>query len=256
MYQTPGFPSQPAPQLTRRPSIHPTFASISLHDTDKIRLLKFPAGDVAVLQDLIARAWRLGIQKVRNFDAAHEIKVRGNPWVSSSWGEDKVAARRLMCGMLAELWEMGWVVNAIVEVGKRKFDKDTLIFRKQEPPPPSTTWFIISFDRGDTLRIIDGSLEVGAIVLRAFDPEKIRKHTVTPDGSVFEIKFRGYPWRAMGTETVQARLLILTLMECLEQLGYLLYASLDLEDGHEGGDADVWFCCEQRDRRSWLGQHY
>ncbi|KAK9312472.1 hypothetical protein V1524DRAFT_472682 [Lipomyces starkeyi] len=122
----------------------------------------------------------------------------------SSWGAEKTEARRLLCQIL----------------------HDTLLFRYQQPPPPSCIWMSISFDRGDLLHLIDAPQDLGRLLVQAYG-EKVQNYQFK--GSVFEIKFRGYPWRAYGTDTVQTRLILLTLLECLEQQGFKLYASIDPE---------------------------
>jgi hypothetical protein len=98
------------------------------------------------------------------------------------------------------------------------------------------------------MHLIDAPKELGRILVRAYG-SKVQRHQVT--GSVFEIKFKGYPWRASGTETVQSRLIILTLLDALEELGFSLYASIDQDNGPGGNshasEADVWFCNRQND---------
>lgn len=98
------------------------------------------------------------------------------------------------------------------------------------------------------MHLIDAPKELGPILIRAYG-SKVQSHQVT--GSVFEIKFRGYPWRASGTETVQSRLIILALLDALEELGFSLYASIDQDNGPGGNshasEADVWFCNRQND---------
>jgi hypothetical protein len=106
----------------------------------------------------------------------------------------------------------------------------------------------ISFDRGDLLHLIDAPQDLGRALVQAYG-SKVQNYQA--NGSVFEIKFRGYPWRANGTETVHTRLILLTLLECLEQHGFSLYASIDQDNG-PGGDsraseADTWFCNRQAD---------
>ncbi|KAK9343194.1 hypothetical protein V1522DRAFT_413927 [Lipomyces starkeyi] len=171
----------------------------------------FASLDVTQIQDIIRRAWPRGIQDTRVYDAAKEVKLYGNPWSVSSWGAEKTEARRLLCQIL----------------------HDTLLFRYQQPPPPSCIWMSISFDRGDLLHLIDAPQDLGRLLVQAYG-EKVQNYQFK--GSVFEIKFRGYPWRAYGTDTVQTRLILLTLLECLEQQGFKLYASIDPESLGLTGD--------------------
>ncbi|KAK9245093.1 hypothetical protein V1506DRAFT_539163 [Lipomyces tetrasporus] len=240
-------PDAPA-QSTSVPVFRTTFACLSMHMSDRIRLLRFPARDVAKIREIIRRGWLRGIQDTRVYDAAEEIKLYGNPWRASSWNDEKMDARRLVCQILCGLFDLGWVLQAAVDISKKEYDKDTLLFRYQQPPPPPCVWMSISFDRGDLLHLIDAPQDLSHLLVQAYG-EKVQKHHY--NGSVFEIKFRGYPWYANSRETVQARLIVLTLLECLEQRGFSLYASIDQDNG-PGGDsncseADTWFCNRQAD---------
>ncbi|KAK9482219.1 hypothetical protein V1527DRAFT_34259 [Lipomyces starkeyi] len=237
-------PEQPASATPFRT----TFASLSMHMRDRIRLLRFPDRDVTQIQDIIRLAWPRGIQDTRFYDAAKEIKLYGNPWSASSWGAEKTEARRLLCQILHGLFDMGWILQASVDISKKEYDKDTLLFRYQQPPPPSCIWISISFDRGDLLHLIDAPQDLGRLLVQAYG-EKVQNYQFK--GSVFEIKFRGNPWRAYGTDTVQTRLILLTLLECLEQQGFSLYASIDQDNGLGGdshsSEADTLFCNRQAD---------
>ena len=64
--------------------------------------------------------------------------------------------------------------------------------------------------------------------------------------NAFEFKFVGYPWRAWGEETVQMRIMLITLLEVLETHGYSLYTSLAIDAGPGGehsSSCDAWVCC-------------
>ncbi|KAK9375221.1 uncharacterized protein V1513DRAFT_431098 [Lipomyces chichibuensis] len=223
------------------------FASLSMHMTDRIRLLRFPDRDVTQILNIIRLSWPRGIQDTRDYDAAKEVKLYGRPWSLSSWGAERTEARRLICQILHGLFDMGWILQASVDISKKEYDKDTLLFRYQQPPPPSCIWMSISFNRSDRLQLIDVPQELGPLLVQAYG-EKVQDYQFK--GSVFEIKFRGYPWQADGTETVQTRLMLLTLLECLEQQGFSLYASIDQDSGSESSnssEADTLFCNRQAD---------
>ncbi|KAK9371464.1 uncharacterized protein V1513DRAFT_455682 [Lipomyces chichibuensis] len=222
-----------------------TFASLSMHMTDRIRLLRFSDRDVTQILNIIRDAWPRGIQDYRDYDAAKEVKLYGNPWSCSAWSDEKTEARRLLCQILRGLFDMGWILQASVDISKKKYDKDTLLFRYQQPPPPSCIWISISFNQDDLLHLIDVPEELGRLLVQAYG-EKVQNYQFK--GSVFEIKFRGYPWRPEGTETVQTRLILLTLLECLEQQGFSLYACIDQDDAPgKSSEADTLFCNRQAD---------
>ena len=94
----------------------------------------------------------------------------------------------------------------------------------------------ISFEKGDLLHLIDAPQDLGHALVQAYD-KKVQNHRVK--GSVFEIKFRGTPWVPTGTDTVQTRLILLTLFECLEQRGFSLYASIKQDNRNNGGHPSI-----------------
>ncbi|KAK2787550.1 hypothetical protein FQN53_004999 [Emmonsiellopsis sp. PD_33] len=222
-----------------------TFASLSLHRNDRIRLLGFSQEDVIGIETVIKQRWAKGIQDKRPYGPSREFKLYGSPWNPSSWFEDeKTAARRLMCGLLESLYNMGWVLKAAVDIIKKDGDKDTLLFRHQQPPPPPCNWLCISFNRADILRLFDAPQDVCQALVLALGRKVQRSYT---QGSAFEIKFNGYPWKANGTETVETRAILLTLLNTLEQFGFSLYGSIqqDSKQGEEHVAVDTWFCNRQ-----------
>lgn len=119
----PAYSTNALERPTSSTSFRTTFASVSLHMRDRIRLLRFSARDVDQIQELIKRSWPKGIQETRLYDQAHEIKLRGNPWHPSNWNDERTQARRLMCRTLEGLFDMGWVLKASVDISKKEFDK-------------------------------------------------------------------------------------------------------------------------------------
>jgi len=93
--------------------------------TDRIRLLNFPAQETPRIEEIIHLAWqsRGGIQQTRQYDAAHEIKLKGYPWGHSMWGEEKCQSRGLVSGILGGMYEIGWILKASVDVSGKELDK-------------------------------------------------------------------------------------------------------------------------------------
>lgn len=108
--------------LTPVSSFRTTFACVSLHMRDRIRLLRFPGADVARIQDIIKSSWQRGIQNLRVYDQSNEIKLHGTPW-SASGRSQKPEARRLVMVLLQGLFDMGWILKASVDICKKEFDK-------------------------------------------------------------------------------------------------------------------------------------
>jgi hypothetical protein len=105
-----------------------TFACLSMHMRDRIRLLRLPPQDVAQILEIIRQAWPRGIQATRVYDEADEVKLHGAPWRTGNFGDDKVNARRLVCALLRGLFDMGWMLKAAVGISKKEFDKGMLIY--------------------------------------------------------------------------------------------------------------------------------
>ncbi|OJD16580.1 hypothetical protein AJ78_03271 [Emergomyces pasteurianus Ep9510] len=226
-------------------SFRTNFASVSLHMSDRIRFLGFSSENVTQIRKIIRKCWPKGIQSFRDYGPSDEIRLHGNPWSPSAWFEDeKTAARRLVCGLLQGLYDMGWVLKASVDVLKKDGNKDTLLFRFQQPPPPQSNWMCISFNKSDLLQLIDAPKSLCQAMVNTLGDKVQRTQFLE---SSFEIKFLGYPWKAGGTETVETRLILLKMLDCLEQSGYTLYASVnqDAKQGEQKNDTDTWFCHQQ-----------
>lgn len=151
-------PEMPMPASAGAPSFRTTFACMSLNMGDRLRLIQFPQSGIDIVRGAIASAWRPGIQSEREYHGAYEFKMHGNPWYGQ--GSEAVPSRRLMCSVLASMYDAGWVLKASTDISKKQMDKDSLLFRLQYPPPPPSQWFAISFNRGDRMRLIDAPEEV------------------------------------------------------------------------------------------------
>ncbi|KAL4255222.1 hypothetical protein AB1N83_012552 [Pleurotus pulmonarius] len=151
------------------------------------------------------------------------------------------------CQVLADLYNAGWVLFASTDISKNGMDKDSCLFRYQQPAPPPCSWMSISFNRGDRLRLIGAPQEIIAPFGRVMGP-LLQKEGFIEHGA-YEFKCKGWPWYAMGGDTVATRVLLLRILALLESFGFSLYASIDQSIG-AGGDAttsetDTWYCCRQ-----------
>jgi hypothetical protein len=57
---------------------------------------------------------------------SHEIKTKGNPWSGTTWDREKLESRSLMSNILEELYNMGWLLKASVDISKKERDKGML----------------------------------------------------------------------------------------------------------------------------------
>ncbi|TQW00487.1 hypothetical protein V2A60_001566 [Cordyceps javanica] len=231
-----------------------SFASLSLHMSDRIRLVQFGADDVAAVRDVIRQAWREGIQAERPYSVSYEFKLRGRPWSGSGTGAYAVPAIMLMRDLFACLYARGWIMTASTDVSRKELDKDTLIFRRQAAgPPPPASWMAVSFKQGDKIRLLGAPEDlVGAVRTLLAEMRLLQAHAVKDAARAqYEFKMYGYPWSASGESTMLSRLLILRLVEVLERHGWSLYASIDQNSGPSGdssySETDCWYCVKSSD---------
>jgi predicted RNA-binding protein YlqC (UPF0109 family) len=228
-------------------SFQTTFATLSLHMADRIRLLQFPASDIDAIRNVIRAKWRKGIQADRKYAMSHEFKLHGNPW----WGQgsDSIPARIVMREIFAYLYSAGWILHASTDLSKKERDKDTLVFRKQQHPPPQSEWISISFNQSDRLRLIgaDGEL-IAAFRTMLKGMQKLQNEGWKDQIlNTWEFKIRGTPWWASGEETMVTRMMILNMLETLERYGWSLYASIDQNQaGEDSSETDSWFCTREK----------
>ncbi|KAL4914742.1 hypothetical protein BDW62DRAFT_136254 [Aspergillus aurantiobrunneus] len=223
------------------------FAMLSFASTDRMRFLRFPEPITALASEVIQGLWPKGIQRAQQYDESLEIKLRGNPL---GWGsdEEKVAIRVTLMGLLNAFAKEGWVVPAGGRVGRMGDywaygQKDGLIFHHQAPRAHS--WLCISFDSSNLLHLLNAPTELATALISHFGDRVERCNKDFVSGN-FELKFTGTPWtRTTGKGGVQSRLLVLDLMQNLEEQGYTMCTTLDIDDGDGGttykSHGELWF---------------
>jgi len=250
-YQAP--PQNPLPfssgtvlqQINSPPNpVGSTFASLSLHQRDKIRMLQFPASAVDAVRKAITTAWPRGIQARGTYAGSQEFQLYGHPWGSADASESAMEARRLMKAVLEALYNQGWILYASTDCSKKEHDKDTLIFRLQNPVPERCEWMSVCFVKHDHLRLVDAPRELVSSIIGLLG-HSVQSHGGPCARGCYDIKLYGYPWHASGEATMATRKLLLILIEGLERFGFTLYASIDQYSRAEGRDADVWHCCRR-----------
>ncbi len=246
--QPPAYGSPAAPFRT-------TFASVSLHTTDRIRFLQFSPEEIAKIRATIQYFWPRGIQTERPYSVSYEFKLRGTPWYGSGTGPDAVPAQILMREVFSRLYSMGWIMTASTDISRKGYDKDTLVFRKQPVPPPAATWIAVSFKQSDKMRFLGAPPDLIAAMsqmlksMRRLQSEAVK----TTADNYHEFKLLGNPWYASGEDTMATRQLILKLVETLEMQGWSLYACIDQNSGPHNSnnsstsETDVWYCVKSAD---------
>ncbi|CAJ2502280.1 Uu.00g096740.m01.CDS01 [Anthostomella pinea] len=220
------------------------FASLSMHSFDRLRLLGFPSEIQQLVRQTLQAHWPRGVQEERPYGGSYEFKLKGNPWRALS--EDGVTARRLITRLLEALFNVGWVLNLSADVSCKQRDIDTLIFRRQAAPPSPCDWMCMYFTSGDRIRVIDAPHDFEAALKRMLGAAVQTDKGYTYRGG-YELKMRGWPWRASGEETMLARQMVLDMLSLLDEHGWSVYACVDQKEKPGGdndsiGDADTWHC--------------
>ncbi|KAL2171114.1 hypothetical protein VTG60DRAFT_3805 [Thermothelomyces hinnuleus] len=137
MSQSPSTPISPdtlhfLPLSTSTSPSTPTYATLSFHKSDTIRLLNFPATLTTALEPILHVSWPPGIQSQSQNTAGQsaEFKFRGKPFGNSNT-QQNVGALRLMRSILSALHDRGWELVTSVMCSTRVTAKDTLIFRQR-----------------------------------------------------------------------------------------------------------------------------
>lgn len=229
---------------TAPPTFRTPFASLSLHRSDRLRLLQFPPPAIDTIRDTIRTSWPRGLQDERPNSGSLEFKLKGYPWDGK--GDDAVLARRFMHRLFGALAGQGWILSVSTEISRRATDKSTLLFRKQIPAPAPCEWMSIAFSQGDRLRFIDAPPDLVRAAIQALG-RFIQSHKPHRDPGVYELKLREYPWMASGSESMEAQSIVLVLVEVLEAQGFVVAASIDQKKGGGPGedgqtDVDTWHC--------------
>jgi len=251
-FQMPGQPAYPGSPgfyptqsySTQAPGfMAPTYACITLNMTDRLRLLQFPPDVINVVRDGLKGSWQRGIQDERIYAGAHEFKLRGNPWMAQ--GSEAAPARVMLTAVISCLYHQGWSLIGSTDVSKKNNDKDSLFFRHNSAiPPQPSTFFSISFNEDDKLRLINAPPDVTPLIQNVLAVHKQKESWKVPNVA-YEFKLKGYPWKADGEATVATRLMLLQILGALGSVGFELYASIDMcagpnGDDNDGADTDTW----------------
>ena len=223
-----------------------SFAMLSFHRTDTVRLLQFPESIFIAIQHRILASWPPGIQTSGRFGdnpgPSFQLKLKGKPF-SWSTQQDGVGGARLVRDLLAFMHEHSWRLVAPLSYGRRRGTKDVLVF---EPPPPSAArppaaeWLAVTPMRSDRLRIT-GDAHDARSPARNAGPDALSGLVSTLQQTLeaadlfqegewsydsFEFKLKGRPWMASGEASVKTRLLLLRIAENLGAAGWKLHASV------------------------------
>ncbi|KAF9336749.1 hypothetical protein BG006_007526 [Podila minutissima] len=198
---------------------------------------------------------------------SYEFKLRGNPW--AGWGEEKVRCRRLVVGMLKCMIGQGYSLIQASKVIRRMGERDVFFFEssssssssssvdratkekgeKEEGPEEEedVDMFSITFNKGNTVRVIDASPAVVVYVqqaIRRYWPTGIKSQQLYSGADEFLVNSAGSTEALMGygSDAVRWSMVLVEILSALRNhLGYKLYTSVDMNFSPGPGMAiDTW----------------
>ncbi|KAI1320121.1 hypothetical protein EDD11_002093 [Mortierella claussenii] len=231
-----------ASTVTSTTTVSSRICCISLHESDKLRLIGTPEELVAILRETILKSWGK-IQREHVYSGSYEFKVVGTPW--SGQVQEAVKSRQLITAVLGTMIQHGWNLIQSADVSKKQGDKDSLFFEstgQQVDVIPYLDMFSISFNRTDRIRLIDAPPHIPAIVKEAIKQQW--KQGISHERDYYnslEFKLNGNPFYANGPETVWSRMMLSQVLAALRSSGYKLYTSVDISVGSgDGSDVHSW----------------
>jgi hypothetical protein len=107
----------------------------------------------------------------------------------------------------------------------------------------------MSFDSRDLIHLINAPAQLALAIITAFG-DKIETCNQDLVSGNFEIKFRdNIWWQPTKKGAVESRLVILQMLQCLDDNGFKLYTSVDLDNGTGGNvyqsSGEIWYCCQR-----------
>jgi len=122
---------------------------------------------------------------------------------------------------------------------------DTLVFRRHHEPMPSTEFFTITLDQMNIITMLESPPELSSQLIQRLKQANWSKETVFVDDRI-EIRLKEQYGFANGEKTVEARMILLAIVETLEQFGFKIYASIRAV-GKDSCEADSLICFKTRD---------
>ncbi|KAK4169362.1 hypothetical protein QBC43DRAFT_283818 [Cladorrhinum sp. PSN259] len=249
-----------------------TYATLSFHKGDTIRLVSFPQPIIVSIESLIKRTHAGGLQSSGPCGPAFDYKLKGRPFGEHYLLEDYINGIRIVRDIMTLLAENNWELVAQPLCSTRHTAKDTLIFRRREQPKQvvEREFLALAPMRHDRLRLV---YDVEGIELPCSGYEVTPEHghiaSVIAElrqmlfemdyfdqahwsYESFEFTLKGAPWRSSGDESIKKGVLLLRLLESMEAVGWRLYTTFVHKTGTDReNNLDTWyFVREKRNNRT------
>ncbi|KAG9069782.1 hypothetical protein KI688_009107 [Linnemannia hyalina] len=256
-------PTQTRQQLQQQKQypLSTTICCLSLHDTDKIRLINAPRSQslISPLRQAIVNTWNQSIKHETTLEQCdgYEFKLKGKPWgPQSPKAGPPVASTNLVLALSKVMEQAGWSLIIASNVSHIREEKDSLFFERVGDPllsssrerEPDEMTLIGDFEHRDRKNKEGG---VGSFVVELLgydtihvteapaaiiDPLRlaILKHWTQgiekegSKGSTHEFTLTGCPFRTWGSETsIETVMMMIQMWENMRQFGFKLDESVD-----------------------------
>jgi len=208
------------------PLSSPPFLVVGLSSTDSLMILNAPTQLHQLFRDVIQKSWPAGIQNWSYNDGVLLIKLSGTPWCPN--GSETVSSKVILQTLVNDLYLNQWNLYGNSNL---KSSANTLFFEYNPSIAPgliAASHLTVSLNKNDTLRLIGIPQNLISVIRETIQACWLRG--IQAESNYFgswEFKLCGNPWWASGTEAVDSRYLILKLIECLQQYGWTIIASID-----------------------------
>ena len=213
------------------------FASITIAwGSDCLDFLGFSTEDVVQFSKAISLTWNKGIQKEQHQADYIRIKLCGRPWDSGmSTNSNLVNSRKMMCALLAALYDRNWVLHFPFSNKGNEHSKDTLMFKSQSTND-NRHWFAIQFLKDDTFCIINATPGFSDTVVSKLG-SLVQKQSHDPDALILKL----FGWPFSSKESARNSMVEILLMEAIVSQSCEVYASINMMTSDY--PRDTWICC-------------
>ncbi|KAF9146016.1 hypothetical protein BGX30_005112 [Mortierella sp. GBA39] len=262
-------PTQTRQQLQQQKQypLSTTICCLSLHDTDKIRLINAPRSQslISPLRQAIVNTWNQPIKHETTLEQCdgYEFKLKGKPWgPPSPKAGPLVASTNLVLALSKVMEQAGWSLILASNVSHVREEKDSLFFERvggsllsssMEREPDEMTLiddsehrdmkskeggdavqggvgsFVVELSGYDTIHVT----EAPAAVINPLRLAILKHWTQGIEkegskGSTHEFTLTGCPFRTWGPETsIETVMMMIQVWENMRQFGFKLDESAD-----------------------------
>jgi hypothetical protein len=234
----------------------PTYATLSFHKADILRLLNFPSDIVSAVESLILASWPPGIEKQYPSGQAFEFKLRGRPF-GTFRAQQFIGGIHVVRVVFALLRRHGWDLTLSTVCSTRYTAKDTLVFHRSPVPLSEVEWLALAPAGDRRLRVVydsgvgghsqaDQDRQNHMVVLNTAIQNTLEELGYFKESSwshdTREFLLKGKPWKPKPAESVKVRVLLIRLLATMEQCGWRPYTALVQRTGQDDYRmVDTWY---------------